>query len=98
MYQWIELITLIYDKLSIGFACPLPPLIIKLHVPVMIHDIVIIIWEDHVYDQESLVIYKNTIVLGLIIDVEPMDIIICVVSGVYTLSPPWPLLFMVTLI
>ena len=53
----------------------------------MIHDIVVIIWEDHVYDQESLVIYKNTIVLDLIIDVEPMDIIICVVSGVYTLSP-----------
>ena len=55
----------------------------------MIHYIVIIIWEDHVvYDQESLVIYKNTIVQILIIDVEPMDIIICVVSGVYTLFPP----------
>ena len=51
MYQWMELITLIYDRLSIGFACPLPPLIIKLHVPVIIHGIVIIIWEDHVYDQ-----------------------------------------------
>ena len=54
----------------------------------MIHDIVIIIWEDHVYDQESLVIYKNTIVLDLIIDVEPMDIIIYVVSGIYTILPP----------
>ena len=76
-----------------------PPLINKLHVPVMIHDIVIIIWEDHVYDQESLVIYKNTIVLDLITDVEPMDIIIYVVYGVYTLSPPsWPHLFMVTCI
>ena len=96
MNQRMELITLIYYKLIIGFAFPLPPLIIKLHVPVMIHDIVIIIWEDHVHEQESLVIYKNTIVLDLIIDVEPMDIIICVVSGVYTLYPPWPLLFMVT--
>ena len=56
MYKWMELITLIYDKLIIGFACPLPPLIIKLHVPVMIHDILIFIWEDHVYDQEILVI------------------------------------------
>ena len=54
----------------------------------MIHDIVIIIWEDHVYYQESLVIYKNKIVQSLIIDVEPMDIVICVVSVVYTLSPP----------
>ena len=53
----------------------------------MIHDIVIIIWEDHVYDQEILVIYDNTIVQSLVIDVEPMDIIICVVSPVYTLSP-----------
>ena len=84
----MELITLIYDRLVIGFYCAPPPLINKLHVPVMIHDIVTIIWEDHVYDQESLVIYKNTIVLDLIIDVEPMDIIIYVVSGVYTLSPP----------
>ena len=42
----------------------------------MIHDILIIIWEDHIYEQESLFIYKNTIVLDLIIDVEPMDIII----------------------
>ena len=69
MNQWMELITMIYDRLSIGFDFPLPPLIIKLHVPVMIHDIVIIIWEDHVYDQESLVTYKNKIVLDLIIDV-----------------------------
>ena len=53
----------------------------------MIHDIVIITWEDHVYDQESLVLYKNTIVQSLIIDVEPMDIIICVVYGVYNLQP-----------
>ena len=53
----------------------------------MIKGIVIIIWEDHIYDEESFVRYKNTIVLDLIIDVEPMDIIICVVYGVYTLSP-----------
>ena len=78
------------------FLAP-PPLIIKLHVTVMIHDIITIIWEDHVYDQESLVIYKNKIVQSIIIDVESMDIIICVVSGLYTLPPPpWPLLFMVT--
>ena len=96
MYQWMELITLIYDRIRNGFACPLPPLIINSHVTVMIHDIVIIILEDHVYDEESLVRYKNTIVLNLIIDVEPMDIIICVVSGVLTLSTPWPILFMVT--
>ena len=54
----------------------------------MIHDIVIIIWEDHVYDEESLVRYKNRLVMDLIIDVEPMDIIICVVSKLYTLSCP----------
>ena len=66
----------------LGLLAPSPPLIKKLHVPVMIHDILIIIWEDHVYEQESLVIYNNTIVQSLIIDVEPMDIIICVVYGV----------------
>ena len=54
----------------------------------MIHDILMIIWEDHVYEQESLVIYKNTIVQSLIIDVEPIDIIICAVSGINTLSLP----------
>ena len=55
----------------------------------MIHYIVIIIREDHVvYDQESLIIYKNTIVQIIIIDLEPMDIIICVMSGVYALLPP----------
>ena len=54
----------------------------------MINDIVIIIWEDHVYYQESLVIYNNIIYKGLIIYVEPMDIIICVVSGVYNFLPP----------
>ena len=54
----------------------------------MIHYIVIIIREDHVYDQEIFIIYKNTIVQILIIDVEPMGAIICVVSGVYTLFPP----------
>ena len=59
----------------------------------MIHDIIIIIWEYHVYDQESLVIYKNKIFQSIIIDVEPMDIIICVVSGVYTLFPPPGLFF-----
>ena len=52
----------------------------------MIHDIVIIIWEDHVYDQEILVIYKNTIVLDLIIYVESIRIIMCCVWGIY--SPP----------
>ena len=75
---------------------PSPPLIIKSHVPFIIHDIVIIIWEDHVYDQESLIIYKNTIVMELIIDVKPMDIIIYVLSTVYTLSHPLAYLFMVT--
>ena len=55
----------------------------------MIHDIVIIIWEAHAYDQKSLVMYKNTIGKGLIIYVEPMDMIIFVVSEVYTpFSPP----------
>ena len=37
-----------------GLGMPAPPplsLIIKFHVPVMINDIVIIIWEDHVYEQ-----------------------------------------------
>ena len=97
MYQWMELITLIYDRIRNWFGCPPhPPLIINLHVPVMIHDIVIIIWEDHIYDEESLVRYKNTLVLDLIIDVEPMDVIICVVSGVLTLLTPWSILFMVT--
>ena len=77
----------------------------------MIHYIVIIIREDHVYDQEILIIYKNTIIHTLIINVEPMDIIIFVMSGVYTLFPTlasflclgylpssllWPLLIMVT--
>ena len=68
----------------------LPPLpfIIKVHYPVIIHDIVIIIWEYHVNDQESLVKYKNIIVMDLFIGVEPMYIIICVVSGVCTFSPP----------
>ena len=56
----------------------------------MIHGIVIIIYKYHVYYQESLVIYKNTIFLELIIDVEPVDIIICVVSGLCTLYLPWP--------
>ena len=46
----LELITMIYDRLSIGFTWLLPPLTIKIHVPVMIHGIVIIIYEDHVYD------------------------------------------------
>ena len=63
----LELITLIYDRLSIGFYLLPLPLIIKVHVPVMIRDIVIIIWEDHVYYQESLVIYNNIIYKGLII-------------------------------
>ena len=93
MYQWMELITLIYYRVRNGCDCPSPPLNIILHVTVMIHDIVIIIWEDHIYDEESLVRYKNTLVLDLIIDVEPMDIIICVVSGVYNLSPPPGLFF-----
>ena len=53
----------------------------------MINDIVIIIWEDHLYDQESLVIYKNTIVKSLIIYLEPVDIIICFFR-VYTLILP----------
>ena len=35
-----------------------------------------------------MVIFKNKIVQSLIIDVEPMDIIICVVSRVYNLSSP----------
>ena len=47
------------------FTYPLPPLHNKITFPVIIHDIVIVIWEDHIYDQESLVVYKNTIVLDL---------------------------------
>ena len=47
-----------------------------------------IIWEDYVYDQESLVINKNKIVQSVIIDVKPMDIIIYVVSRICILSPP----------
>ena len=53
----------------------------------MIHDIIIYIWEDHVFEQEMLIICNNTIVKGLIIDAELMDIIICVMTGVYTLFP-----------
>ena len=93
----LELITLIYYRLSVGFNWLLPPLlIIKVNVHVMIHCILIIIYEDHINDQESLVIHNNTIFLYLIIDVEPMYIIVCVVSGVCTISPPLPLLVMVT--
>ena len=54
----------------------------------MIHDIVVIIWEDHVYEQESLVIYNNTIVQSLIIDVEPTDILSYVLCLGYIPSFP----------
>ena len=53
----------------------------------MIHDIIMDIWEDYVFEQEMLVTCNNTMSKGIIIDVELMDIIICVVSGVCTLFP-----------
>ena len=80
------------------FTFLIPPLIIKVHFPVMIHDIVIIIWEYHVCDQECLVICNNPICKGLNIDLEPMDMIICVLYGVCTFSTPCPMLAMVALI
>ena len=54
----------------------------------MIHDILIIVWEYHVCDQESLVILNNPIGKGLSIDLEPIVIIIFVVYGVCYCLPP----------
>ena len=88
MINGLELITLRYDKHRIVFTFLITPLIIKEHFSVMIHDIVINIWEYHVCDQECLVIFNNLIGKGLTIDLEPMAMIICVVYGVCTFSPP----------
>ena len=68
---------------------------IKVHVPVMIHDVVVIIWEYHVCDQESLVICNNPIGKGTTIVLEPMANIICVVYGVCNFSSPCNLLAVV---
>ena len=67
-----------------GLVAP-PPLIINLHVTVMIHDIVIIIWEDHVYEQfYTLLLIWNKWILSYVLCLS------------YIPSPlPWPRLFMV---
>ena len=51
MYQWIGTYHTDILQTQDWVYLTSSPLIIKVHVPVMIHDIVIIIWEDYVYDQ-----------------------------------------------
>ena len=65
-----------------------PPFIKKECVSVAIQYYGMILWVDHGFDQNNWDICQNKVVIFLRINVEPLPILVPVVTGLY--SPPFP--------